>query len=104
MAVLIVIGWFRDPQSITLEKDSLLATYLFREVNYPARLISSIELVRPSGGRSYCVKVTLRTGKTINLSTFPHGGILNYPSLKRWYKNAMRRQKESAIDRESDTI
>lgn len=92
MIVLAVFFWLRSPQSIVLETDSLTVTYLFREVNCPARWIDSITLENRWGGENYFVQIALRTGKSIDLSTFLHGGILNYPSIKRWYKKAAANQ------------
>jgi len=92
MAVFTIVYWFSSPLSVTLNEESLLVTYLFREVNYPARWIDSITIENRGGDGSYFVRLALRTGKSVDFSTFPHGGILDYPSIQRWYKKAMTKQ------------
>ena len=90
-----LVAWFQAPKSILLENEFLLVSYLFRETRYPAHRIDSITLEEANKRDSCFVRIHLRTGRKIDLSVFPHGGIMEYLPLKRWHRKALSNSADS---------
>jgi hypothetical protein len=95
LGLFIIGSWFLSPKRIALEDKTLLLIYLFRQVSYAAKEISSISLekTRTRNGYIYFVQVNLASGKKIKLPTFEQGASLTYQILKKWHEKALFREK-----------
>jgi hypothetical protein len=90
IGIFIIANWFLSPQRILLENQTMVVSYLFREVSYTAGDIKSIALVKTKtrNGYIYFVQTNLKNGKSLKLSGFALGSVLMYQILKRWHEKA----------------
>jgi hypothetical protein len=83
-----------SPQSLTLEGDSLVLRYFFREITYRAAEILSIQMGYQSSrsGKSYFVKLALKNGKSVRISGMKVSVPIMYLALQQWYKKSASSQ------------
>lgn len=80
-------GWSYSPQSFTLEGNTLVVNYLYKEVSYSADGISLIKLVNAGSlvGNSISVLIILKNKKLIKISGFQQGPLVSYFVLLQWH-------------------
>ncbi|MBP6210010.1 MAG: hypothetical protein KA473_11295 [Anaerolineales bacterium] len=75
------------PQAVTLNGNSLLLTYLFKEKTVLADEVSSVSLsfIQTRNGKNYFVQLNQRNKKTLKISSLGPGLPILYLVLKNWH-------------------
>lgn len=85
--VFIVMG-LASPQTITLQGNSMIIGYLFKQKTLPANEISSVDLryTQTRNGKQYFAALNVVNGSTIRVSGFRPNLPVVYLTLRNWHK------------------
>ena len=91
IGIVMMAGWLFAPQSVALENETMLVSYLYKKVSYSINDINSITLEkqRTRNGYIYFVQLNLKSGKPLKLPGFKQGNALTYQLLKRWHSKSV---------------
>ena len=87
LLIVFLVVILSSPQAVTLNGNSLLLTYLFKEKTVLADEVSSVSLsfIQTRNGKNYFVQLNQRNKKTLKISSLGPGLPILYLVLKNWH-------------------